>query len=119
MIDQWMLLTPWLSQMFQLLGQFSKLQDAPAADPGPMGTFDHPEPGYVAPLGEHTPHRHSPASSSAWQLTRLMHRAGASRKTWSNIYKNKENINYCTTEFHYLKNRINCIQDLTGGPFLA
>lgn len=106
-----------LLQMFQILGQLSKLQDAPAADPGPMGTFEQPEPGYVAPLGT-TPASPSPASPPS-RHSHPIRRAGASRKTWSNIYKNKQNIKYCTDEFHYLKNRINCINDLTGGPFLA
>eukprot|EP00285_Hemiselmis_virescens_P015052 CAMPEP_0173378442 /NCGR_PEP_ID=MMETSP1356-20130122/1604_1 /TAXON_ID=77927 ORGANISM="Hemiselmis virescens, Strain PCC157" /NCGR_SAMPLE_ID=MMETSP1356 /ASSEMBLY_ACC=CAM_ASM_000847 /LENGTH=77 /DNA_ID=CAMNT_0014331507 /DNA_START=101 /DNA_END=334 /DNA_ORIENTATION=- len=44
---------------------------------------------------------------------------GASRNTWRNIYKNKENIKYCTQQFHYLSNRIHCITDMTGGPFLS
>eukprot|EP00960_Hanusia_phi_P032286 749787-Hanusia_phi.AAC.1 len=30
---------------------------------------------------------------------------GASRRTWSNVYKNKSNIDYCVAEFHYLSNR--------------
>eukprot|EP00960_Hanusia_phi_P039317 753846-Hanusia_phi.AAC.1 len=30
---------------------------------------------------------------------------GASRRTWVNILQNKESIDYCTSEFHYLMNR--------------
>jgi len=43
---------------------------------------------------------------------------GASARTWVNIMKNKNNIDYCVNQFHYLSNRIKCINDMTGGPFL-
>mmetsp|Transcript_22452 Transcript_22452/g.45243 ORF Transcript_22452/g.45243 Transcript_22452/m.45243 type:complete len:93 (+) Transcript_22452:35-313(+) len=44
---------------------------------------------------------------------------GSSRNTWPNIVNNKRTIIFCTTQFHYLKNRENCIHDFTGGPLLA
>jgi len=30
---------------------------------------------------------------------------GASARTWSNILKNKNNIDYCVSQFHYLGTR--------------
>eukprot|EP00281_Chroomonas_sp_CCMP1168_P021640 CAMPEP_0206234618 /NCGR_PEP_ID=MMETSP0047_2-20121206/12690_1 /ASSEMBLY_ACC=CAM_ASM_000192 /TAXON_ID=195065 /ORGANISM="Chroomonas mesostigmatica_cf, Strain CCMP1168" /LENGTH=81 /DNA_ID=CAMNT_0053658723 /DNA_START=37 /DNA_END=282 /DNA_ORIENTATION=+ len=44
---------------------------------------------------------------------------GSSRNTWPNIVNNKRSIIFCTTQFHYLKNRENCIHDFSGGPLLA
>mmetsp|Transcript_62079 Transcript_62079/g.166591 ORF Transcript_62079/g.166591 Transcript_62079/m.166591 type:complete len:82 (-) Transcript_62079:155-400(-) len=61
---------------------------------------------------------------------------GASRSTWTNIYKNKGRIDYCVQQFEvcffshilvlhlltrlsqHLSNRLKCIDKLTGGPFL-
>eukprot|EP00293_Proteomonas_sulcata_P010767 CAMPEP_0184304458 /NCGR_PEP_ID=MMETSP1049-20130417/13968_1 /TAXON_ID=77928 /ORGANISM="Proteomonas sulcata, Strain CCMP704" /LENGTH=79 /DNA_ID=CAMNT_0026616269 /DNA_START=475 /DNA_END=714 /DNA_ORIENTATION=+ len=44
---------------------------------------------------------------------------GSSRNTWPNIVNNKRTVVFCTTQFHYLRNRENCIHDFTGGPLLA
>jgi len=44
---------------------------------------------------------------------------GTSSKTWANILKNKDDINFCVTQFHYFGTRIKCITHLTGGPFLS
>ena len=54
-----------------------------------------------------------PAPPATW-----MPPMGASAKTWHNIMSNKNNIDYCVTQFHYLGNRIKCINTMTGGPFL-
>jgi hypothetical protein len=34
---------------------------------------------------------------------------GASARTWANILKNKNNIDYCTSQFHYLGTR--CVEE--------
>mmetsp|Transcript_8184 Transcript_8184/g.12965 ORF Transcript_8184/g.12965 Transcript_8184/m.12965 type:complete len:82 (-) Transcript_8184:41-286(-) len=81
--------------MFQVLRLTVLQEDGGAGVPeGPVVDYNHPPAGWIPPLG-------------------------ASRKTWANVLKNKENIDYCTTTFHYLGNRLRCLKDLTGGPFLA
>jgi hypothetical protein len=30
---------------------------------------------------------------------------GASRKTWGNVFKNKERMDFCSEQFHYLASR--------------
>jgi hypothetical protein len=71
--------------MFELLvGRiFSKLDDAASTADSTIsgtGTLVPPPESWVAPLG-------------------------ASSRTWNNVMKNKDNIDYCTSQFHYLTTR--------------
>jgi len=53
----------------------------------------NPPPGYIAP-------------------------AGASQYTWPAIYKNLQNIDYCSDNFKQVSNRIHCMNAFTVGPQL-
>jgi hypothetical protein len=53
----------------------------------------NPPPGYIAP-------------------------AGASQYTWPAIYKNLQNIDYCSDSFKQVSNRIHCMNAFTVGPQL-
>ncbi|EKX39473.1 hypothetical protein GUITHDRAFT_154426 [Guillardia theta CCMP2712] len=44
--------------------------------------------------------------------------AGASPNTWPAIYNNLQNIDYCTTTFSHLGNRIKCMKSFTPSPML-
>mmetsp|Transcript_20562 Transcript_20562/g.32163 ORF Transcript_20562/g.32163 Transcript_20562/m.32163 type:complete len:86 (+) Transcript_20562:24-281(+) len=44
---------------------------------------------------------------------------GSTRNTWPNIVRNKRNVIFCETNFHYLGNRMRCISDFVHGPLLA
>mmetsp|Transcript_15914 Transcript_15914/g.40361 ORF Transcript_15914/g.40361 Transcript_15914/m.40361 type:complete len:84 (+) Transcript_15914:13-264(+) len=41
-----------------------------------------------------------------------------SRNTITNMKENEKRIDYCTTTFKFVTNRIKCMQHLVGGPFL-
>ena len=68
--------------MFQLLAERAMLQEESASGTGTAaaGELLAPPKTWVAPLG-------------------------ASARTWHNILQNKNNIDYCTSQFHYLKTR--------------
>ena len=68
--------------MFQILAQRAMLEEESASGTGTAaaGELLAPPKTWVAPLG-------------------------ASARTWHNILKNKNNIDYCTSQFHYLKTR--------------
>jgi hypothetical protein len=62
-------------------------------DDGSDEGIGKPPPGYVAPLGS-TP------------------------RTWPNIYRNMQHMDFCKDQFDYLANRMHCITIMTKGPFL-
>jgi hypothetical protein len=66
--------------MFQLLAIQSKLTEEGGDSTAAAGEILSPPKSWVPPLG-------------------------ASARTWSNILKNKNNIDYCTSQFHYLSTR--------------
>lgn len=84
--------------MFALLRQFTSLQeddDAPAEEGHYLYFRGIPNPpdDYVAPIG-------------------------ASPNTWPAIYNNLQNMDYCTTTFAHLGNRLKCMKSFTPGPML-
>jgi hypothetical protein len=44
--------------------------------------------------------------------------AGASPQTWPQIYRNLQNIDYCTDKFSRISNRLKCLKSFHPGTFL-
>jgi len=64
----------------------------------------------------HAPNPHDPTSTLAHTVTGDY----ASPATWGELYKNKENIDWCTENFGWFEDRIKCITTMhSEGPLLG